>query len=390
MTDLTTMKDFQKNANEKINGYLAMNKNIILTLMFLLSMTTLRAERENKPANDSIIVRFGPKTRMVIYGENKRDLERILKYDLNALLKDLKVRLDSTQQDTTLIVEEFSGSDYLKNKPDLADDKNYVRIGRRGGLQIRNGNQSVRISQDTADRGDESDANNHNYEKIGKAAKMYIPSWGSSPRKGFNVALGLNTYGSNTAMILSPSESNPMPDLKPFGSRYVSLGYVASTTLATGQKARLHLDFGIDFSWYNLMFNDNKKIMKDHDKVYFDQPLGEDNLPVEFKKSKFTVPYVNLSFMPTVSFRRSFISHVSAGVYGGYRLGSYSKTIEKGSKDKKFDRVNFYVNDFRYGLGFELGIRRFPDLFVNYDLNDLYETNKGPAVKMVSFGIKLF
>jgi hypothetical protein len=222
---------------------------------------------------------------------------------------------------------------------------------------------------------------------------MYVPSWGSSPRKGFNVSLGLNTYGSNSPLLTGSGSvvETSMPDLKPFGSRYVSLGYVASTTVASGKKARLHLDFGIDFSWYNLMFQDNNvKIIKSADMVSFDPLQDDQGKDILYKKSKFTVPYVNLTFMPTLSFRRSFISHVSAGVYGGYRLGSYSKTILEGSKDKKFDRVNFFVNDVRYGLGFELGIRRFPDLFVNYDLNNLYKTNHGPSVKMLSFGIKLF
>lgn len=375
-----------------------MKTKFIVMFIFLLSLTEVWAGSEVKPSlnkrtpNDSIIVRFGNKTRMVIYGENKKELEKILKYDLNALLKDLKVRLDSTQQDTTLIVEEFSGNDYLKNKPDLGDDKNYVRIGRRG-LRIKNGNRSINVDQESVIISDDSDEESSSYEKIGRAAKMYVPSWGSSPRKGFNVSLGLNTYGSNSPLLtgLSPVVETSMPDLKPFGSRYVSLGYVASTTIASGKKARLHLDFGVDFSWYNLMFQDNNvKIIKSQDMVSF-QPIpdGQGN-DILYKKSKFTVPYVNLTFMPTLSFRRSFVSHISAGIYGGYRLGSYAKTIEEGSKDKKFDRVNFFVNDVRYGMGFELGIRRFPDLFVNYDLNNLYETNHGPSVKMLSFGIKLF
>ncbi|WP_254562901.1 hypothetical protein [Dyadobacter diqingensis] len=373
-----------------------MKTRIILVFALLMSLTEVMAVKtipptDKKPSpNDSIIVRFGNKTRMVIYGENKKELEKILKYDLNALLKDLKVRLDSTQQDTTLIVEEFSGDDYLKNKPDLGDDKNYVRIGRRG-LQIKNGNKRVAVNDDDVDVSDDNNGN-FNYGRIGQAAKAYVPTWGSSPRKGFNIGLGLNTYGSNTPMTLSSGAVNEMPDLKPFASRYISLGYIASTTIARGQKARLSFDFGIDFSWYNLMFEGNKKIVKSPDGIVRFEPLMDEqgNNEIALKKNKYVLPFVNLSFMPTLSFRRSFISHITAGVYGGYRLGSYSKIVAEGSKDKKFDRVNFFANDVRYGVGFELGIRRFPDLFVNYDLNELYETNHGPAVKMLSFGIKLF
>jgi len=373
-----------------------MKIKLVLVFAMVLSMLQVTAaikipSSDKKPfPNDSIIVRFGNKTRMVIYGENKRELEKILKYDLNALLKDLKIRLDSTQQDTTLIVEEFSGDDYLKNKPDLGDDKNYVRIGKRGGLRLKDGNRRVAIEGGSVEVENE-DSGSFNYAKIGQAAKSYVPSWGSSPRKGFNIALGLNTYGSNKPMTLPSGSLIEMPDLKPFASRYISLGYIASTTVARGQKARLSFDFGIDFSWYNLMFEGNKKIVKSPDGIVDFKPvLDEQNNEIGLKKNKYVLPFVNLSLMPTLSFRRSFISHVTAGVYGGYRLGSYSKIVEDGSKDKKFDRVNFFANNVRYGLGFELGIRRFPDLFVNYDLNELYEKNQGPAVKMLSFGIKLF
>ena len=371
-----------------------MKIKIILVIAMLVSLTDLSAKNNISPSvknisqNDSIIVRFGNKTRMVIYGENKKELEKILKYDLNALLKDLKVRLDSTQQDTTLIVEEFSGGDYLKNKPDLGDDKNYVRIGRRGGLRIKNGDKKVEIESGSVEVSNEDDGS---FARIGQTAKSYVPSWGSSPRKGFNIALGLNTYGSNTPLTTSAGTLVEMPDLKPFGSRYISLGYIASTTVARGQKARLSFDFGIDFSWYNLMFEGNKKIVKSPEIVNFEaQPPGDPQNEIALKKNKYVLPFVNLSIMPTLSFRRSFISHITAGVYGGYRLGSYSKIVEKESDDKTFDRRNFFANDVRYGLGFELGIRRFPDLFVNYDLNELYKENRGPSVKMLSFGIKLF
>lgn len=370
-----------------------MKIKIILAVAMLLSLTEVTAKNKIIPSagknaeNDSIIVRFGSKTRMVIYGENKKELEKILKYDLNALLKDLKIRLDSTQQDTTLIVEEFSGGDYLKNKPDLGDDKNYVRIGRRGGLRIKNGDKKVEIEGGSVEV---SNGDDGNFARIGQTAKSYVPSWGSSPRKGFNVALGLNTYGSNTPLTTSTGALVEMPDLKPFGSRYISLGYIASTTVARGQKARLSFDFGIDFSWYNLMFEGNKKIVKSPDIVNFEALPDDQQNEIALKKNKYVLPFVNLSIMPTLSFRRSFISHITAGVYGGYRLGSYSKIVERESDDKTFDRRNFFANNVRYGLGFELGIRRFPDLFVNYDLNNLYEKNHGPSVKMLSFGIKLF
>ncbi len=335
---------------------------------------------------DSIIVTFGDKTRLIIYGENRTELEKIMKYDLNALLKDLKVRLDSTQADTTFLREEFNGNKYLKN-PDQAEDKDYVRIGLRG-IHIKDGDTKVSIDGSGVEvkEGDEVVGSDSTYRRIGK--RFHKKSWGgSSPRKGFNVAFGLNTYGTNET---TPGFTKSDYDLKPFGSRFVSLGYVASANVIKGEGARLHLDFGIDFSWYNMMYDGNNTIEKTEDGVEF--PLVKDDAgkEVELRKSKLVVPYVNLSIMPTLSFSRSFVSYISAGVYGGYRLGSYTKVRRVGTKDVDHDRRNFHIEDLRYGLAAEIGIRNFPDLFVNYDLNNLYEANRGPSVRMLSFGVRLF
>jgi hypothetical protein len=207
----------------------------------------------------------------------------------------------------------------------------------------------------------------------------------SSPRKGFFLDLGFNNYGSNHSGSYQESDY----DLRTLGSRYISLGMVTSMPVVRGRSAGFHIDFGIDFSWYNLMFEGNNTVKKDADAVSFPFLKNAENEEIELKKSKLTVPYVNLAFMPTVSFPRAFISHVSAGMYGGYRLGGYTKTKAKGSGDKDRIRSDYFLNDFRYGLSAEIGIRHFLDFFVNYDLNSLYNDNRGPEVRMLSFGIRL-
>lgn len=367
-------------------------KSKIYAMAMLVLLVAIGARAGSLKSNDqfsdkdSIIVTFGDKTRLIIYGENRTELEKIMKYDLNALLKDLKVRLDSTQADTTFLREEFNGNKYLKNPGD-AGDKDYVKIGLRG-IHVKDGDTRVSIDGSGVEvkEGDEVVSSDSTYRRIGK--RFHKSSWGgSSPRKGFNIALGLNTYGTNEA---TPGFDKNSYDLKPFGSRYVSLGYVASARVIRGKDAQLHLDFGIDFSWYNMMFDGNNTITKTDDGVEFKDVVDDQGRPVELKKSKLVVPYVNLSIMPTLSFSRSFISYISAGVYGGYRIGSYTKVRVEGSKDVDHDRRNFYIEDLRYGLAAEIGIRNFPDLFVNYDLNNLYEANRGPSVRMLSFGVRLF
>jgi hypothetical protein len=337
------------------------------------------------PEKDSIIITFGEKTRLVIYGEDRQELQKILKYDLNSLLKDLATRLASADADTTFLMEEFNGNDYLKDK---SAGKDSVRIGMRGVYTKDGGNRvSIEIKGEVNEKDAiDADSSDTDHRRTGKRIYNNYKHRSGSARKGFNIALGLNAYGRNEA---TPGYNQQDYDLRPFGSRYVSLGYIASATLARTKNAKFGIDFGTSFSWNNLMFDGNNTVTKSADRVAF--PMVADGADtVRFSKSKLVLPYVNLEIMPTVSFSRSFISYLSAGVYGGYRIGSYTKTRVEGSKDKDHVRMNYHVNDLRYGVALEIGIRKFPDLFVNYDLNNVFKDHRGPSVSMINFGIRLF
>ncbi len=375
----------------------------------------LKAESMKK---DSIIITFGDKTRMIIYGEDRKELDKLMKYDLNSLLKDLGARLDTMQGETKIYFEDIDGRKYMKDSAD-AKDKNYVRIGLRGirikdgdtevtistrGVDIKDGSDHVRVGGDRDDRDRDYDRNrrsgidttardgenrrdreydNDNDNDGDRVMRIRRVRKYSSPRRGFNGSLGLNTYAQNQPGAFNPDNY----DLRPFGSRYISLGFVKSATLARGKNAGLHLDFGLDVAWNNLMFEGNNTIEKDLSAVKFPLILDNETREIEVRKTKLTVPYINFSLMPTVSFPGSFISYISAGGYVGYRLGGYTKIkYPDGKKDK--ERSNYYLNDFRYGAAFELGIKNFPDFFVHYDMNNLFQDNRGPAVKMINFGIR--
>jgi hypothetical protein len=61
---------------------------------------------------------------------------------------------------------------------------------------------------------------------------------------------------------------------------------------------------------------------------------------------------------------------------------------EDGEREKEKDRDNFYLNNLRYGFRVQIGVRS-TDLFINYDMNDLFATDKGPKLNAVSFGLIL-
>jgi hypothetical protein len=334
---------------------------------------------------DSVIVNFGDKTKIVIYAERKEDFQKLLKYDLNALLRDIGAKIDTVSKkgETRISIEEDARR-YQKDSIRGKDD-NYVRIGIKGihikdgadevhistsGIRVKDGKDVVNIGVDV-----EVDSTNN-----GRKSTSNKNSW-RLKSSDFALSLGLNNYlGANGQ---SAGNQSSEYDLRPFGSRYFSMAFNRRLTIAKGKNAALRLKSGVEFSWYNFMFEGNNVAVKGTQRVEFPESTKA------LSKSKLTVPYINIPMMPYVSFRQGAITHIGAGGYVGYRLGGYTKTKQADGGKKDHVRSNYYLNDFRYGLVAEIGFRKAPDFFFQYDLNRLFADNRGPQLNAVSFGIRL-
>lgn len=355
-------------------------------LFFLPAFFALTVAARAVAPRDSIIVQFGNKSKIIIYTQNKEDFRKLQNYDLNTLLQDLGVKVDSiSPTETRVVVTETDGQLYLKDSVKRAEgnenrEGDYVRIGIRGvhvksgadevhvdwsGIHVKDGSEEIRIGRGDTARYTERRRNR----------------WWSGANRGFYISLGLDN-------VAGPGTGNQPAgqgfDLRPLGSRYLAFGWLQSARLARGRDAALNLNLGLEFSWYNFMFEGNRVAVKDVPTV---GQFGFQESTESLRKTKLTVAYVNLPVMLTTSFRRGFLSYLSAGGHVGYRLDSYTK-IKQSSGEKDHAHGSFYLNNFRYGLRAELGIRNFPDLFVNYDLNPLFAETKGPDLRAVSFGIK--
>jgi hypothetical protein len=357
-------------------------KRLFILLPVLLIVTLTAGATTPR---DSVIVQFGKNSKIIIYTRNKEDFQKLQRYDVNALLHDLGVKIDSiSPSETRVIVAETDGKLYLKDSVDRRrydDDKSYVRVGIKGihykegseevhinwnGIYVRDGNEEVRIGNPDTTRSSERHRNR----------------WWSGANRGFYLNIGLdNVVQKNPPVGLPASQAF---DLRPLGSRYFAFGWLQNARLAHGRDAALNLNLGLEFSWYNFMFEGDRVAVKD---VPVTGQFGFQPTTEALRKSKLTVAYLNLPLLMTVSFRRGFFSYLSAGGYAGYRLDSYTK-IKRSNGGKDHAHGSFYLNNFRYGLRAELGIRNFPDLFFNYDLNPLFAQGKGPDLRAVSFGLK--
>lgn len=207
--------------------------------------------------------------------------------------------------------------------------------------------------------------------------------------------LGMNNYLENGAF---PSgDANYY--VKPFGSWNVALE-LGMRAYATSW---LSFDMGLDLMWYNFKLQ-NKSVVTgesgDEENpviTYTENPEynAEGNNAI---RSKLTTTYLDLNFMPVfhVGKEKSGINkrpvRFGVGGFAGYRIGAHTKNVweESGQKRKVKNHDNFYLNSFRYGVKAMIGIKEM-NFFMNYDLNTLFEKDKGPGgnnLNAFAFGVR--
>lgn len=360
-------------------------KQLFITLFTLVGSVAL-AHHTEPTLKDSVIVNVGEKSRIILYGETKEDLRKLLRYDINSILRDLRGKIDSTSNGK-VVVEEQNSKKYENRQ--IAEET----IGGKKYKVIIDNDQIVLEKTRQTANGETTDRtvigkvdtlkNAEKGEKIKEGISVKIGEkkpreWYSDKKDNFVVSLGLNAYAQNN--LQSPYKSEDY-DLRPTGSRYVSLGFYRKGTIIKGEQTALRIRSGFEFSWYNLMFDGDNVATKGSTRTEFP------NYAQSLSKSKLTVAYITVPFMIAPTFRKGSITHIGLGGYAGYRIDSYTKIKEaNGKKDHK--HANFNLNDWRYGLMAEIGFRKSVDIFAQYDLNELFKANQGPKVQVVSFGVR--
>lgn len=213
-------------------------------------------------------------------------------------------------------------------------------------------------------------------------------------RDGMSLYLGLNGLSgkvpSVTTMIYPPNYLQTDTDLKPISSRYFSIEISESLTITKSKKSAFRLGLGISFDWYNFMFDHNRIVQKANQGAIFQPVFDSQGKDISFSKNKLTVSYLNIPIMPHVVFNKnSGVQMMGLGGYVGYRIDSWTKSIEEKSENLNRVSSNFNLNQFRYGLRAEFAFKKLPNLFFNYDLSPLFEKNSSPNLTGFSFGIRL-
>jgi hypothetical protein len=326
-------------------------KTITIFLIALITTTTAFTQ----DVTDTLVIKVGDGSKVIFAIKDKKDLETMKKYDFQKLMDDMIYKLevrDSSQLNK--LSSEFLKKDSLK--------------------EVASNNEV-----DPNQKGEPATIVTHERKYHGRRT-----------RNSFNMDIGINNYMSNGQ---SPSQSNSLYTVHPWGSWYVGFNSIYRTRMAN----KFFLEWGGGVSWYNFKFQNSQVVMtKDDNGVYFE--LDQRNY--NFTKSKLTAAFVNVSVVPVFDFgsnRRKpsfFDGHGSSGFriglgpYAGYLLDSYTKQVhtEDGDKKKEVHHDNYYLTNLRYGVRLQLGFDEV-DFFFNYDINNLFADNKGPQLNAFSFGI---
>jgi len=324
-----------------------MKNAFTIALTLCVSIVTIA---QGKPT-DTVVVELAKASKVIFTIKDRTDLEILKQYDFQALFNDILSKLENKDTLKVVVVDTTK------------TEQSTVR---------------TEVFEETWGKEDEDDDwdNDRKYRH-------------RSTRHSFNFDLGTNNYLENNKF---PDAGGAQYAVRPWGSWYVGLNSVQRTQVTN----KFFIEWGVGVSWYNFKFqDDNTLITKDGNSVSFE----EDARDVSFIKSKLTVSYINASFISMVDFgghkrkARLWNSHnsafrIGAGPYAGYRIGSHTKQVYKegGDREKDRNRDSFYLNNLRYGIRLQLGVRS-TDFFFNYDLNELFAANKGPKLNAFSFGV---
>jgi hypothetical protein len=347
-----------------------MKTNHFLALAAALFLTLTLSAQARTTGTDSLVIRFANQTRMVIYAPDRAGILALSAYDLNKIVHDMGLKLDSLPNGQTAVrVDEQTGERYLKDTV-LVVTRNRgnvnVVIRKSGGYRpdtiggaIRNARNVIRAVRDTIRQQRHRDVMN----------------------PFFAIQLGINGFATNSS---TTTYSGGPYELRPSGSRYFALAIGQRPELAGNSRVKLSLYYALEGVWNNYMFDNSVIARKGPTQVLFSD-AGE---PLD--KSKLTNFSLQVPVVPRITFysasgRRAF--YIGVGGFVGYRLDSYTKTKNlNGDKNREYS--NFYQTDLRYGLVGHVGIRKL-NLFVKYELNPMFQPGKGPDIRSYSFGITL-
>lgn len=342
-------------------------------LLVLLSIISFQpAFSMNWAPADTTILSFSDNSlnkRVTVISTGNKDMDIPIAFNLEELLENLGLNQTETQQILDNLQNDKYQSDTLNVISPSGQKLQIVGIAPYNKTQVEE--EFETYEGEYSEEDDWESYDNQQNESPENSPKFF-------PRSDFGFYIGLNNYRNSST--IAPSQ---LSKLRPWSSRYVALSFRKNTTLAKSRNLDLAFSYGPEFAFYNLMFENSNGLLNKDDQVSF-EALG-----FETKKSKLTIPYINLPLLLSIGTKKQGFK-LSLGGYMGYRIGSHTKTKDTDGNKEKI-RDGFNLNRFNYGLTSEIGKKGGLSFFFRYDLRPLFKSNQINAkdLQAYSFGLRL-
>ncbi|GAB3531895.1 hypothetical protein GCM10027443_14940 [Pontibacter brevis] len=373
-----------------------MKRILLLMAIFMATATGVSAKGGPTIAQrlgneqDTIVIKMANGAKMILQLQNIQQLKAFQNYSLDSLMRELNSYVERVDQmessnpgskDMTVTFNTSKAADGTGDQVtvtvqettpqgEVKKERHEIRINKtfKIDVEVEEDGDNTKVNVDVPTKAERDSTRAAQKEQNYKSTKI-----------GFDMDLGLNAFTSAEAGV---------PDLKPWGSRYVSLNWRLKSQVG-GRKSPFYLMSGLEFAFNNYMFEDNIIVQEVGNTTYFNE-VEE----VNFQKSKLTHSSVNLPFMALLEFKRENGKDgfkIGAGPFVGYRLGSHTKLKyqEEGRTEKDKTRDSYNLSDLQYGVEGVVGYGSL-NLFAKYNMNDLFKENRGPQTNVVSFGLRLF
>jgi hypothetical protein len=216
--------------------------------------------------------------------------------------------------------------------------------------------------------------------EIDKEKKEDLPKF-NGHWAGFG--LGVNGY-------MTPQNSLNIPDDYDFleltyeKSISVSINPFEQSFNLIGEK--FGLVTGLGLTWNNYRFDNDVLLDAEADEV----AIRITDTSRNYKKSKLTTTYLQIPLL--FEFQTNDESHINsfhltAGITGGWRIGSHTKVVyNKDNKNK--ERDDFHLNPFQADAMVRIGWGKL-NLYGSYSLIELFRDQKGPELYPFNMGIQI-
>ncbi len=209
------------------------------------------------------------------------------------------------------------------------------------------------------------------------------------PRENFKghysgVLLGFCNYSGKDFDTSIPADGDFM-ELNSGKSMAFTINFLQYDIGLQKRKKNLGLVTGLGWTVYNYRLDNQFAVQKNDQGITYGEPIVD-----KVDKSKIVASYLNVPLLfeaQIPSDKNRCTAFISAGVFGGFKIGSHTKIVyTDGDKDKSRDDIN--INPFQYGAMVQVGYKIIK-LYATYNFSTLYENDKGPELYPYSIGITL-